>query len=509
MKRTAPLSAWSYWLSAQPIKRKLTAVVLITSTAALLIAGVGIILADLILYYGSLQRDLLTFAQIIADNSTGTLAFEVPESAQETLNALRAREHVESACLYRLDGSLLAAYFRLGTAKKCPPMQRERNLQGSLNGIIISQPVEKERRLGTLVLFYDLGELYQRAWLYGALVLGMLVISSMLAALLSSRLRAVITTPILELAESATTVSRTKDFSIRALPRSPDEVGTLVEAFNEMLASIQTRDGDLKKALDAQHAALNQLGEANSELQQTNADLARSNQDLERFAFIASHDLQEPLRMITTYSQLLVREYPAGAEGQQLTYIQRILGGTIRMRELLSDLLAYAEISAPSPRPLTAIVLKATLAKVVENLRVSLEESGAEITIEELPMVHADEGHLIPLFQNLIENAIKYRSEQRLRITIRASYNNDGELVFGVKDNGIGIEPESHQKVFAAFKRLHGKNIPGTGIGLAICQRIVDRYEGRIWVESQAGSGATFCFTLPAAIKAEQRLGAS
>jgi light-regulated signal transduction histidine kinase (bacteriophytochrome) len=273
----------------------------------------------------------------------------------------------------------------------------------------------------------------------------------------------------------------------------------LVTAFNEMLAGIQSRDDELRRALVAQRSALQQIEGANANLQKVNGELARSNQDLERFAFIASHDLQEPLRMITSYSQLLEKQFPDVSDGQPAVYTQRIVDGTKRMRKLLSDLLTYAEISAAPSEAVAPVDMNVTLEKVLDHLRPAIEDTGATIRAEKLPWLVVDERHLMSLLQNLIGNAIKYRGETPPQIHINVRTLEDGEVVFGVVDNGIGIEPQYQKMIFTAFKRLHGKEIPGTGIGLTICQRIVDRYGGRIWTEPRQGTGSVFYFTLPAA----------
>jgi signal transduction histidine kinase len=472
-----------------PIKQKLMVIIMATTSVALLLAGMGIVLSDGFLFYGYLQRDLSALARIIADNSTAALAFEDPRSATETLNALRARPHLVNACVYRADNTVLARYLRPGATMECPPVSASQEIRMVDGYITATRPVFLEkRRIGTLVLLYDLGEIWDRAKLFGITVVIVLLLSVAMAWLLSSRLRAVVANPVSQLARVATAVSATKDYSIRAQKYSGDELGILVDAFNEMLAGIQSRDNDLRNAL--------------SDVQRSNESLARSNEDLERFAFIASHDLQEPLRMITTYSQLLVRQYPTGLDGQGATFVNNIVGGTRRMRALLADLLEYAEIGAGSERPVEAVDLNTVVDKVLLNLKVLVEDSGATITIDRLPIIRAYEAHCLTLFQNLVGNAIKYRSEKPPAITITVR-KEQAQIRFAVTDNGIGIEPEYHAKIFVAFKRLHGQKIPGTGIGLAICQRVVERYGGRIWVESRQGQGATFIFTLPNTIVVE------
>jgi PAS domain S-box-containing protein len=744
-----------------PIRRKLMVITMVTTAAALLVSGVGIVVSDSVLFQSSLERDLTALTQIIGDNSTAALAFEDPSAAAETLSALRARPHVVAACIYRPNGTILARYLRSQDGPPCPPpvgpadtsSTGEDQLRSTRTELTISHPVLLTgRRVGTLVLRYDFGELYQRIKLYSTTVLAVLLIASLVGFLLSTSLRSLITTPLSDLVEASSTVTATRDYTIRAPKASNDELGVLVDTFNDMLKGIQSRDEDLRQALreredallDAQNArdslatTLASIGDAvistnvegqvvlvnlaaqgllrrpeaeiigrhldevfhivnefsrekvespvdkvlreravvgmanhtvlitkdgaeipiddsgapirdkngnihgtvlvfrdvtsrrradetgrllaaivqssddaiightldgvitswnkgaarifgyseeemlcqttaalapedgdempevlnrirngerveqylavrrtrsgtmidvsvtvsplydalgriigaskiardvteqvraalrlaalNADLKRTNERLARSNEDLERFAFVASHDFQEPLRTITVYSQLLVRSYSGVLDDKAAQYVENIVTGTQRIRDLLSDLLSYTEVGVKPEETTQEVDLNGVLEKVMQALAVSIAESGAVITSDPLPVIRAFEGHFIPLFQNLIANAIKYRSEAppRINISVREI---DRKLQFAVADNGIGIAPEFHDKVFVAFKRLHGKHIPGTGIGLAICQRVVERYQGRIWVESEAGEGATFLFTLPFEVK--------
>jgi PAS domain S-box-containing protein len=735
-----------------PIKHKLMVIIMATSGAALIVSGLGILFADSFLFRDYLERDLSALSQIVAGNSTAALAFDDSQAAREMLGTLRARTHVVAACIYGPNGSTFATYSRADSMNRCPPAAQEFEIRPIETGLTVSRPIMLQtRRIGTLTLLYDLGEISGRARLFGFTVLGVLLASSAIAFLLSSRLRAVIATPVSQLAQASLSVSKTQDYSIRAQNASGDELGVLVEAFNAMLAGIQSRDLELKKALleredalgkaqgarDSLKTTLASIGDAvistdveggivyanpsaqallrrqeeeiggkhldevfrivneftreavesplakalqgdladgmaahpiliaadgteipiadngspirdehgeirgavivfrddtarrraeetrnllasivessddaivghdlksiftswnkgaerifgyaaeeavgrsssliaaphcsdempellerirggerinqyqalrstkkgqvitvsitvsplydalgrfigvskiarditeqvqasdklaqlNADLLRSNENLARSNEDLERFAFVASHDLQEPLRMITAYSQLLVKSYSGELDPKAAMFVENIVGGTKRMRELLADLLAYTEIGAASDQPTDSVDLNGLLETVTDILKVSIQESGAAITWHVLPTVCAHPAHLVSLFQNLIGNAIKYRSAEAPRVHISVQ-ENGGQVRFSVSDNGIGIGHEYHEKVFVPFKRLHDRRIPGTGIGLAICQRVVERYGGKIWVESQVGQGSTFFFTLPAA----------
>jgi signal transduction histidine kinase len=481
-----------------PIRLKLMVIIMAATSAALLLSGVGIVISDSILFRGYLLRDLSALTSIIADNSTAALAFDDPESAGEMLTALRAKPHIVAACIYRKDGTTLATYARAGAGQACPSPDVRDEARFTSTGLAVSRPILlKDRLIGTLAVVYDLDEIRDRRILYGANIIGILLASSLIAFILSSRLRTVISTPILELVHATTEVSETKDYSVRAQKHSSDELGVLVDAFNGMLAGIELRDDRLKEALLAREEALKEAQSARDSLQRSNEELARSNEDLGRFAFVASHDLQDPLRMITVYSQLLVKSYPPELDSQASAFVNNIVGGTKRMRELLADLLAYTEIGARPDTPAEVLDLNVVIEKVRQNLKASIDDSGAEITAGRLPSLSGYEAHFISLFQNLIGNALKYRSQNSPRIHISVQ-EAAGQLRFAVADNGIGVDPEYHQTIFGAFKRLHGNKIPGTGIGLAICQRVVERYGGQIWVESRVGQGATFLFTLPA-----------
>ena len=263
-------------------------------------------------------------------------------------------------------------------------------------------------------------------------------------------------------------------------------------------------------------------------LKKTLKDLERSNKELEQFAYVASHDLQEPLRMVSSYTQLLERRYKDKLDVDANEFIAYAVDGANRMQRLIQDLLAYSRVSSRG-RPLTPTDCNAVLGQVRVNLSVAIEENNAIVVHDELPMVMADETQLVQVFQNLIGNAIKFRGKEPPRIHISAkpmsefqassptpqeqsdsksktsnvepetrNFKQKDAWVFSVRDNGKGIDPEYHERIFVIFQRLEGKGeYPGTGIGLAICKRIIERHNGRIWVESETGKGSTFYFTIP------------
>jgi two-component system CheB/CheR fusion protein len=244
-------------------------------------------------------------------------------------------------------------------------------------------------------------------------------------------------------------------------------------------------------------AAEQSLHQRERELSLVNQALSRANADLKQFAFAAGHDLQEPLRTVRSFSEVLLKAWSAGRQQDAEEALRFMVSSIDRMDHLLEDLLAYSRLNAEDPDPPEPVDLNLALKKTLANLNTMIEQTAARITCDPLPVVSGHETHYIQLFQNLIDNAIKYRNRQPPEVHISAE-RNGADWRLAVADNGIGIEPQYQEQIFGLFKRLHGRTIPGTGIGLAICKRVVERYGGHIWVESQ-GRGSTFYFTLPPA----------
>ncbi len=277
-------------------------------------------------------------------------------------------------------------------------------------------------------------------------------------------------------------------------------VGEELRGTLEELGASQT--ATLNMMLDAEEAR--RLAEqANAELiievserKRAQADLERSNRELEQFAYVASHDLQEPLRMVSSYTQLLASRYKDQLDADANDFINFAVDGATRMQRLINELLTFSRVSTRG-NPFEKTYCEVVIDQALDNLRLTIEDSGAVITNDPLPTVMADGVQLGQLFQNLIGNAIKFRSDEPLRVHVGVERKGD-EWVFSVRDNGIGIDPRYHERIFVIFQRLHRKEeYPGTGIGLAICKRIVERHSGRIWLESEPGEGSTFYFTIP------------
>jgi signal transduction histidine kinase len=275
------------------------------------------------------------------------------------------------------------------------------------------------------------------------------------------------------------------DLSYRVSEQGRDELGLLARRFNEMLAQ-----------LEATTVSREELKQAHDALLKRTEELSRSNVELDQFASVVSHDLQEPLRMITAYVQLLQTQYAGKLDKDAEEFINFAVDGAKRMQGLIDDLLAYSRVGTRG-KEFAPADCNDVLSQTLLNLKTAIDESGAQVTHDHLPVVLGDEFQIGQLLQNLIGNAIKYRGTRPPEIHVGCE-RAGAMWRFAVKDNGIGIDPEFLDRVFVIFQRLHTRQeYPGSGIGLAICKKIVERHRGRIWVQSEPGRGSIFYFTLP------------
>jgi len=284
------------------------------------------------------------------------------------------------------------------------------------------------------------------------------------------------------------------------LERTQRATFNIIEDFNADRLRLEDTQKALLNILDDLNQSREELQKAHDVLEvrvvERTAELARSNAELEQFAYIASHDLEEPLRMVSSYVQLLERRYGGKLDQDADEFIGFASEGALRMQRLINDLLAYSRVGTRG-KSFEAVNLETALAQALENLQLAIKERNAVVTHDPLPVAYGDIGQLTQVFQNLIDNAIKFHGEKPPRVHISARLDGS-ECVCRVKDNGIGIAPEYLNKLFLLFQRLHTrKEYPGTGIGLAICKRIMERHGGKIWVESKLGEGSTFCFRIP------------
>ena len=295
-----------------------------------------------------------------------------------------------------------------------------------------------------------------------------------------------ITHPVMELATVANAITA-GNYNLAVSTSTNDEVGTLARSLEAMRTTVKGYTEDLE----------GKVAERTERLNQTMDELKRSNTELEQFAYVASHDLQEPLRMVASYTQLLARRYRDRLDSTAEEFIDYAVDGARRMQNLINDLLTYSRVGTRG-KEFAPTDCGKVLETAIANLQTAIEENGAAVAQDPLPIVMADDSQMLQLLQNLVANAVKFHGAEPPRVHVSAR-RQAKDWLFAVRDNGIGIDSAHQQRIFTIFQRLHGKaEYPGTGIGLAICKKIVERHGGRIWVESQAGNGSTFHFTIPA-----------
>lgn len=471
------------------IKNKLILIQLITSFIAVLICCVLFVFNDIKTFNKSMIENKNSIAEIVGVNAISPLLFNDKEAATQILANLKGNPSILNAAIFDKDGVKFAQYDMNRIPFLFPPPNDEEENEDAdfidQKFMVVYRIVQNGEFIGTvmmrskIVAFNEILVNYVKV--AGSVLLGALLVAFIVSAFFQQQ----ITHRIQSLIHKTREITSTGNYSNRVYIGGMDEIGVLSKEFNNMLDQIQK--------------VQNSLRDANSDLEarvkERTAKLERSNQELEQFAYVASHDLQEPLRTISNFVDLLEKKYPKNGDEDNYRYFQFILKATSRMQNLIRDLL---EISRVGRNVQFAVVdCNKVMFDLLAEMEISVKENNATIHFSDLPMLIASEIELKRLFQNLISNALKFKNNKTApSITIRTQ-ENESEFVFMVEDNGIGIRPEHTNKIFNIFQRLHSNTeYPGTGIGLATCKKIAALHNGRIWVESTFGVGTTFYFTI-------------
>lgn len=499
------------------IQRKLLVLALLSSGISLVLACLGFVLYDLSLLKKSLIEETTSLTKQIARLNTAAIDFNDPGTAEETLSAMGDSPHIMAAAIYKTGPTPFALFLR----KDQGPNFRPPTPQGSghfftSEYLDVFQPVIlNNEQVGIAFVRSDLAQLNKAVRKYIYIGTGVLLISFATAFLVSVKLQKVISRPILDLALTTQQVSATKDYSLRVAKTSRDEIGQLIDGFNEMLRQLQVRDAELLKARDQLELRVEERTRelqleilerkrAEESIRAVARKLEISNRELQDFAYVASHDLQEPLRKVQAFGDRLKLKYAPQLGPEGADFLDRMQNAAKRMQVLINDLLAFSRVTTKA-NPFQMVDLNQVLKEVASDLEVRLQQTNGRIEKENLPTIQADPVQMRQLLQNLLSNALKFHKPEEPPVVIVRSTilppEKDGEgskCEIQVADNGIGFDEKYLDRIFTVFQRLHGRGVyEGTGIGLAICRKIVDRHGGTISARSKPGLGAAFIVTLP------------
>jgi len=499
------------------ISRKLTWMNMLVSGTALLLACAAFIAFDMITFRQAMLRNLSTQAQIIGSNSVSALLFNDPQSAENTLLALKAASNILSAQVYLPDGRPFASYSRDRDrhGPVLPPIspgQTETHWIEDDQIALVRSIVLDGKPIGAVYIRSDLQELHSRFQRYAAIAAIVLSACLLAALLISSVFRRAVADPIVDLSKIAKVVSQDKNYSVRATPiRSPAELAVLIDAFNEMLAQIQQSERALRMARDELEQRVRErtaeLEAAKREVEEFSHSVLLAKEEVERgskfkdqFLSTMSHELRTPLNAVLGFSDLLADERYGPLNDRQQRYVAHIHTGGKHLLSLISDILDLSKIEA-GRMELTRedVTVASAFAEVISSLYPLAEKKSQALLQQVEPHLHvrADAMRFKQMLMNLAGNAIKFTPEGgRIELAARQV---DDQVRVEVRDNGPGIPPEQQQRIFEAFFRLRetGSATEGTGLGLAITARLVELHGGKLGIESQPGEGACFYFSLP------------
>ncbi len=503
----------------QSISRKLTWMNMLVSGAALLLACAAFIGYDTVTFRENMVRNLSTQSQIIGSNSASALLFNDPQSAENTLSALKAAPDILSAVIYTPDGRPLASYTRDQNDQiPAPPSiasdQIEIHLLRSSEIVLVRSIVFQGKPTGTVYIRSDLAELNRRLKRYAGIAALVLFASLMAALLVSSIFRRAVADPIVKLAEVAKIVSRDKNYAVRATPTgSRGELAILIDAFNEMLTQIQQSETALRKAHDGLELRVQErtaeLEAAKKEVEAFSESVLRAKEEVERaskfkdqFLSTMSHELRTPLNAVLGFSDLLTEERYGPLNERQRRYINHIHTGGKHLLTLISDILDLSKIEAGRMElAIESLRVETVFGEVLSAMRPLADKKSQVLSknAEPVLVVRADSTRFKQVLMNLLGNAIKFTPDGgRIEVAARLVA---GQVRVEVRDNGPGIPPGEQKRIFEAFYRLResGQKTEGTGLGLAITHRLVELHGGELSLESQVGQGSCFYFSLPMA----------
>ena len=503
------------------IKRKLILMTMLTSSLALLFSSVSFLLYDLIAFRNLLTHDLTTEAQIIGYNSAAAMAFRDEAAATATLSALTAKGDIVAAVLYGPNGQMFAHYFRQSRTLPLVALgcSAEKNYRFEEQYLEVCHEVKLNGdRVGTLLLQSDMRQWSMRARRYATICLVFALMSVFLALLVSSRLQRVISEPIMHLQDTMKRVSANKNYEVRAVKSSSDEIGNLIDGFNAMLSDIQQRDQALRGANEELQVRTRELEEEVSQRKQAQEELLKAKHVAEeasraKSTFLAnmSHELRTPLNAIIGYSEMLEEEARDSQNKASIGDLQKIQFAGKHLLSLINDVLDLSKIEAGKmPLHLENFDLKQIIGEIITTLEPALDKNQNTLSLklsDEIGVMRADLTKVRQILYNLLSNACKFTNHGSITLRVNRQEEHGQDWIhFEVSDTGIGIDAKQKQNLFKEFTQADvsiSRKYGGTGLGLAISYRFVQLMKGRISVESELGSGATFLVSLPAQVMVE------
>jgi signal transduction histidine kinase len=470
---------------ASSILKRLTIMNMLVSTVALLLACAGFFAYDQVSFRQDLVKTLSAQAELVGSASVSSIVFDDSQTAEITLSALKNSRNITSAAIFELNHKPLAQYSRNAvdepaTVPTFAPNHVEEHWFEGRQLTLVRQIISEGKAIGFVYLRADLKEIDQRLRRYVLIALSVLLISLLGAILVSSRFRKSVAHPIVELAETAQKVTRNKDYSIRmAPPEQNDELAVLVDSFNGMLKELQKSHDELERRV-----------------QERTRELLAANRELEVFSYSVSHDLRGPLDSLNGFSYLLLKQHGPKLDEQARDLIEHIRASGRRMTELIDDLLNLSRVSTSAMRR-EQVDLSAVARAFMEELCRAEPDRKLDFVSPMSGEAYGDPHLLRIVMENLLRNAWKYTSHHEQARIEFGRLQEDGRVIYFVKDDGSGFDPKSASRLFKPFQRLHSSNeFPGNGIGLATVRRIIQRHGGEVWAKGGVEQGATFYFTL-------------
>jgi signal transduction histidine kinase len=477
-----------------PIKRKLVTAILLICGAALCLTVISFFVYEYITVKRNSQKQIVIIANIIATNSTAALAFKDEEAAAEVLASFRAQPSITTACLYDRDGKLFVSYKASAADTMFPKQPSDLGYAFHTTYLDGFEPVmQSGKQLGTLYIRSSLTAFRDRMRMLVVVSVSLLLISLAIATILADRFQRSISKPILSLLNTSRKVSDGHDYGVRAEKFGADELGTLTDAFNNMLGQIESQSAEI--------ISFNQELERKVEMRTT--ELAQANHELESFSYSVSHDLRAPLRKINSFINMFVDKSNGQLSPEQKMLLDRVVVNSNKMGRLIDDLLAFARIGRLDLDK-QLIPMNVLVRGICDEI--SRHDTGRKIEfkLHRLPDAFADTSAITQVWDNLISNAVKYSSNREIAMVEIDAETTDTDTIYRVRDNGTGFDMQHYNKLFTAFERLHsGREFEGTGVGLANVSRIIEKHGGKVWAESKVDEGATFYFSLPRNKEAE------